>query len=697
MRRLLRISVSVLAVLCLPAVIPAAETPAARSSDQIEVARNSLSREELLLFYEEKDLVVATRRKTPLRKAPAIATVITANELRNMGARNLMDVLKSLSSMGVSIDEFGRHMVEVRGIRTTTSEKILLMMDGHRLNEPYTGSAFANVYSDLAVENIKQIEVVRGPGSALYGANAFVAVINVITKDADDVNGARVTAGGGSFDTKKIGLLAGESNNGLQFLGSVDYFSTDGPKPLVEKDRISGAPFSTAPGTTDQYVEKSDIFLKALYDSWSFRGQYVGKKRGAYIGFFHALTDENTLQYDNFWNELAYHKELNNKLSFKIRAYMDQFELGSKFEVLPEGYPNFPDGMSTKTELKNRTFGSELQLEQKLFEGNRLTYGVLFEKIRQFDVSFYANFNPIDNSPLGSFQDVSALGNFNKYAERQVLAVFAQDEWELNRDVNLTAGARYDRYSDFGGAFNPRLGLVWGFTEKGEIKLLYGRAFRAPNFKELYDQNNRFSVGNSELKPETVDTFEANIGYRPMKAIQAQVNYFYSNIDNLIDRDIRATPLPPIWINKGRAVVNGVGLEFSGRYSSSNYWRLNYTHQQGEDRETGRRLPFVPANRATAGINHALSRHLNSHLDILWTGERPRPEDDPRPAMAPYATVDLTLLLRDFYKDFEIRGSVHNLFDRRYRDPDTSGSQQYIPNDFPREGISAMMDVTYKF
>ncbi len=125
-------------------------------------ASKDTTKEELLLFYEEKDLVVATKRAIPLRKAPAIATIITDEEIKNMGARNLMDVLKMATGIGVSINEFGRYMFEVRGIRTATSEKILVMIDGHRLNESYTGSALANIYNDLPAENIKQIEIIRG-------------------------------------------------------------------------------------------------------------------------------------------------------------------------------------------------------------------------------------------------------------------------------------------------------------------------------------------------------------------------------------------------------------------------------------------------------------------------------------------------------------------------------------------------------
>ncbi len=138
-------------------------------------------------------MVTATKRKISTRKAPAIATVITADEIKNMGARDLTDVLKTVPGFGVSINEWGVNMFEVRGIKTTGSEKILVMTDGHRLNESYTGSGLCLTFNDLSVEKIRQIEIIRGPGSALYGANAFTAVINIITKDADDADEPSVT------------------------------------------------------------------------------------------------------------------------------------------------------------------------------------------------------------------------------------------------------------------------------------------------------------------------------------------------------------------------------------------------------------------------------------------------------------------------------------------------------------------------
>jgi iron complex outermembrane receptor protein len=686
---------SIVFILLFPNICIASEASDKPFPDAIKLAQISkdATLKELLLFYEEKDLVIAARRPIPLRKAPAIAAIITAEEIKNMGARNLMDALKTLPGFGVSIDEFGRYMFEVRGIRTTASEKILLMMDGHRLNESWTGSAFANLFHDLPVENIKQIEIIKGPGSALYGANAFLSTINIATKNADDIDGVNLTAGAGSFGAKKVNITAGRSFGDLQISVSADYLTTDGAKLLIERDRLL-PPVTRTPGKTDTSFEKTDIFIKASYGEFELKGHYMNKKGGAYIGIHYALTDGNRKHYDNYWLKLSHHRALSEDISIKSKIYFSQFVLDTILEVMPDGFPGFPDGMITNTKLKNRTLGAELQMDIDLLKDNKLILGMMYENIRQFDVRLYANFNPLTFAPLPRYQDISAIWNFQQDAKREIWAVFLQNEWAIRENLTLTAGVRYDYYSDFGDTLNPRASLVWEPLKNLDVKFLYGQAFRAPNFKELYDQNNAISLGNPNLKPEKIDTYEVALGYR-LGHIRFEANGFLSKITNLIDRDTSLSP--PVWTNRGGAEVKGIEIGLTGNYMPSNYWKLSYIYQEPKDIVTKQRLPYVPSQRATASLNYALSRHINSHINVLWTGPRPRAAGDPRAKMPSYTTVNLAMVVKNIYKNLEIKGSVHNLFDKRYKDPDTSGALQLIPNDFPREGISALIGISYKF
>ncbi len=659
------------------------------------LAVSSTTEKELLMYFEEKDLVTATKRSTPLRKAPAIATIITAEEIRNMGARNLLDVLKMVPGLGVSINEFGAAMVEVRGIRTSLSEKILVMIDGHSLNKNITGSAFYTNSEMLPIENIKQVEVVRGPGSALYGSGAFVATINIITRDADEIDGLEVKAGGGSFDTYKGNIVGGKAfGDKLTVSGSLDHFKTNGPKLRVEADALTGTPFSIAPGSPDLSFRQTDAFLKIGYGDVSIRGGYRTIHKGSFIGLASALTDNSTQDTANYWGELAYGLRLADNLSSNLKIYYDHWEQHPYVKIFPNGFlGTFPDGMIGKPQVKDRAIGAEQQFDWEIFKGNRLIAGASYEVLRQYDVRLFGNYDPLTGAFIGPVQEIA---NWNKNATRKTWAMYTQDEWQVLERVNLTIGARYDHYSDFGGTVNPRAGLVWNFIDNADLKLLYGQAFRAPNFVELYNANNPSQLGNPSLLPEKIKTYEAGLAYRFAQWLAVDLNYFYSKIDNLIILD--SSTAPSNYVNAGKVATQGVEMGLHGAaYENKIYWKLAYAYQNPRDDITGKRLPDVPSQRATGSINYAMNRYMNLHTNVLWTGPRPRAQGDTRAEMPSYTTVDVAATVKNFWKRLEVQAAIHNLFNKKFFDPDTSGTANKVPGDFPREGRSMLLSATYKF
>jgi len=689
-------------VLCLGLNVTArgADEPVAQLYPQVAV--NTQTEKDLHLFFEDRELVTATKRPTSLRKAPANATIITADEIRNMGARNLLDVLKMVPGIGLSINEFGVNMVEVRGIRTAASEKVLVMIDGHSLNKNINGSALYNVADMLPLENIRQVEVVRGPGSALYGNSAFVATINLITRNAEEINGLEAKAGGGSSNSSKGNLVGGKAiGDKLTVSGSLDHQQTQGPKQTVEADALTGTPYSLAPGATNQGFRQTESFLKVGYGDLSLRGQYLNRRKELYLGIASALTDNSSVDpIDNFWGELAYNLPLTNKLSTNLKLYYDQYDQESSVKIYPNGFAGvFPNGMIAKPLATDRTIGCQQQFDWNSFTGNHLIAGISFEEMQQSAVRQLTNYNPTTGAPLAFVQEVA---NWNRDATRQIWAVFLQDEWQLPAGVNLTAGVRGDHFSDFGNTVNPRVGLVWSFLENADLKLLYGQAFRAPNFQELYDINNPVVVGNPSLKPERITTYEAGPAWRLNRFFAASLTYFHSTIDDQIGWDTSTTPY--VNANIGKSETQGVELGLNGALWTDLYWKLSYAWQDPRNADTDERLPYVPSQRASGSVNYALTRYVNLHTDVLWTGPRPRDVGDSRPEMPSYTTIDLAVTLKNFYKTLEVQTTVRNLFDQRYKDPDTSGGAvnlagtgPKVPNDFPREGISGFVTASYRF
>lgn len=689
-------SLSLALCLGVNSMVLAADEPVSQPNPVME--QNSQTEKELGLFFEEQDLVTATKRPTSLRKAPAIATIITADEIRNMGANNIMDVLKMAPGLGISINESGVLMLEVRGVRTAINEKVLVMIDGHSLNRNFDGSALYNVAGLLPVENIKQVEVVRGPGSALYGTSAFVATINIITRNAEEINGLELKSGGGSFDTFKANMVAGKAiGDKLTFSMSADHFQTNGPNLGIPADVLTPTGTSLAPGTADSSAKQTDVFFKVGYGDLSFRGHYLTKKRGLFIGLGSALTESSQDMIDNYWGELAYDLHITKGLTSNTKVRYDYYDQDPYVRILPKGaYGLYTEGMVAIPLVKNRNIGVEEQLSWDVHDDHHLILGASFDVMRQYGTGEITNYDPNTFLPLVP-PVLQETANWNRDVTREVWALYGQYEWQAMENLNITLGGRYDHYNDFGGTTNPRVALVWSFLENADLKLLYGKAFRAPNFVELYNTTNPVVVGNPILKPEKIETYEAGLAYRFNRFFAAELNYFYSEIKNMIIWNTNV-PLnnPAFYDNIGSAITQGVELGINGAYKRDFHWKFSYAWQEPRDAITNRPLPYVPAQRANASINYVVTKYANLHTDLLWTGVRPRDKGDTRQQMPAYFTADMALTFKNFYKTLEIQAVVKNLLNQHYKDPDTSNASK-VPSDFPREGISAFVSASYRF
>ncbi|MBF0566597.1 MAG: TonB-dependent receptor, partial [Nitrospirae bacterium] len=537
------------------------------------------TKEELLMFYEEKELTAATRYETPLKQAPVSAIIITAREIKDMGARNIVDVLKTVPEIGVTLSVNGILMFEMRGISTLKSEKILFMIDGHVLHKPFQGQDLPQVYYSIATEKIKQIEIIKGPASALYGADAFLGVINVVTKEPADIDGVQMAATGGSFGTGGGDILYGKKFDDLSLVINYDYLTTEGYKGTIKKDILSKTPYSEAPGQTDLSRQRHDGFVELSYKDLTYRGQVIDIGRIAqYIGLNFALTHKNDgSSFLDFWNDLKYKHDFSDALAASARMYFDRWAQDARVEIFPAGvFGSFPEGMLGRPMVKNSVYGVELQGDAKLSANNRLIFGTQYEHEKQYDVVTYGNYNPVTGQYIGSVQDLGSSGNFIEDADREIYSLYAQDEWSPVSNLHLNAGGRFDKFNDFGSTFNPRGAAVWEFVPDADLKVMYGTAFRAPNFVEMYTtKSNPTTRGNPDLSPEKAKTFETSLAYRFTKNLRGSVGFFKSLITDLIQADT-TTPQPFSYRNIGSVDVDGIEAEFRGNYGASNYWKLSY-------------------------------------------------------------------------------------------------------------------------
>src|SRR3990172_6649415 len=300
---------------------------------------------EAIWFGFDEEVTIATRHETQVGKAPSIVTVITDEEIKNLGYRTFVEILRTVPGFEIlKTGALGDTIPAVRGF--ASDNKVRVMLNGHLVNNPLRGGAFVN-FDDFPVEGIKRIEIIRGPGSAMYGENAFLGVINIITKDAKDIDGVKVSSGYGSFDTYDENIVFGKKLGKVSVSGMVHYRQLDGFDGIVERDnqtRIDNAlssfgfsRVSQAPGRVEDGRQEYDLNLKADYKDVYFEGWYSNRNRGPFIGPQYALNDESDIESNYVFGEAGYKKTFEERLTFKPRVYYDQFDHNTYIESFSEG------------------------------------------------------------------------------------------------------------------------------------------------------------------------------------------------------------------------------------------------------------------------------------------------------------------------------------------------------------------------
>ena len=668
-------------------------------------------------------VITASRVREDIRKSASSISVIKEEQIRQMGARNLSDVLRTVPGVSVRNGFDGNYKIEIRGIGKTSGQHVLLMLNSHPLNESFQGGAIW-IFDTMVVDNIKRVEIIRGPGSAMYGANAFGGVVNVITKQAQDVDGCQVSAKTGSYDMQEYNLLFGKQWNDFGITFNLNYYGADAYEGHIEQDMqtkldyefgslVPGyVPVSLSPGNTRGNDEKYDAALTLSFKGLRFDGRYVERTREPPLSLFQSLNDASEDKMETYYLNLGYEQEVTDGLSLSAKIYRNFNLYDSDYQLLPPGgaFPLtdgsisvLPDGMMMQPVNKNIRTGVELQATWELTDSNTLVAGGTYEAMKQYGVEYVANFlvgtyvpamrmSLIE--PLSSMEDVASRQNYNKNVERKFQAFFIQDIWDIWDDLRLTAGLRYDNYDDFGDSLNPRVGIVWEFIRGYDLKLLYGRAFRAPSFYELYTENNLIVWGNEDLKPEVIDTYEISLGATPISPLNIRLTGFYNTIKDNIGQTFNRDQNRFEFNNLNEITSQGIEVEVRYDFDGGSYLGMNYTYQHAKNEETDERLSTSPLHKGNIMANIRLSETFNFYTDFYFQEGFARRKRDHREEVSGFGIINATLIAKDFiggFKGLLLRGSVYNLLDEDYSYPSS------LAGDFPAAGRSFTVELQYRF
>lgn len=706
-------------------------------STEQEAAEAAAAALEGLKRLSLKDLFlveIATGKKQSIIRTPAVTTVITASDIEAMGATELDEVLESVPGLHVSNSNIGYNPIyTMRGIYSAYNPQVLIMINGITINRLYTGGRDP-IWGGMPVNSIARIEIIRGPSSAVFGADALSGVINIITKKIKNINGTELGTRLGSFNTQDAWLLHGKNYSGFDVAINLEYHNTDGQNSIIEQDaqtyydQLYQTEASHAPDSVNLQRRNFDMHIDVTKEYWQLQLGYQGRRNiGTGAGVSQALDPTSRHEADRFSSTLIYHNPEFSK-NWDVTAQTTYLNTGyqpsNNQYVYPAGAFNntYPQGFIGNPGLSQSDMQLDLSAFYTGFSQHVLRIGTGYHYADLYKVIESKNFgtNPYTNQPISPDTIVDVTDTpvvFLPEGARKSWYTFIQDIYTLTSDWEVTAGLRYDHYSDFGSTTNPRLALVWETTPVITSKLLYGKAFRAPAFRELYTINNPNSLGNPNLKPETIDTWELAFNYHPdtdseqnmsqdfddpnKEIRQLGVNIFHYNWKDAIQYAPDADD-SKILVAQNVGTQKGYGFEVEASWKINNNLNLisNYSWQHAINKLDDSEVANVPKHLLYLRTDWQFLPAWYVDVQYNWVADRKRALNDPRSEVDDYSLVNLTLRRKLVAKHWDFTISVHNLFDVDAREPsigpDSSGIVK-IPNDLPLAGRNYFMEVRYHF
>jgi outer membrane receptor for ferrienterochelin and colicin len=618
----------------------------------------------------------ASKHTQSASAAPASVTVITADEIQKYGYRNLADILRSVPGFYITYDR-DYTFIGVRGFGRLGdwNSRVLILIDGHRMNDNVLGHAMLGNEFLVDVDMIERVEIVLGPSSSLYGANAFFAVINVITRTSQQVKNWELSFQAGSFGSYEGRATYGHQFHGLGVLLSGTFYDSQGQTLFFpEFDR----PASNNGITSDtDYESYKHILATLTFHGFTLQGLFSTRERVVPTAYYGAVFNDPADLNDDTHQYLSLgYRHLVGKWQLDAQTSYDQARLQGPVPEMPvaAGAPVVLDTYS----FRGNWWTGEVRVSRDLGERNHFTFGSeVRDNLRQDQGDAQNPPNVFFPEPSSSF----------------ITALYAQDELAITSRLALNAGLRYDHYSTFGGTTNPRLGLIYRPAEKTTLKLLYGKAFRAPDVFETSPNFGVFYDDNPTLRPERIKSLEARVEQGLGRYFHLSSGVYRNRIDNLITLVSNSADGNFQYQNVGSAEATGMDVEFSGRATSGLQGKASLDYVDAHNLGDGNPLlDNSPRHMAKLDLIVPLvHQQLFASAEGQFLGRRLTLLQD---SLSSYQVFNLTLLGHTFGKHLDIAASVFNVLDKKYFDP---GRPEDPEDAIQQDGRSFRVKITGRF
>lgn len=496
---------------------------------------------ERLLQYEVEG---ASRFVQPLAEAPSAVSVVTAEDIRRFGFRNLGEALQSLRGV-YATDQRDYGYIGIRGFARPGdyNTRMLLLADGVRRNDPIYDTAPIGHDAPIEMDWIKQLEFAPGPASALYGANALFGVANAVLWSGADLNGSRVSAELGSADTARLGLLSGRRTpEGHDWVFGISAYRRRGEDIYFRE--------FDAPGTGDGWARGQDGerylkgFAKLASGDWQADAGFSTRRKAVPTAYYGTLfnTPGNFVLDQYGYADLGHSKVLAADWTRNLRLHAGAYSFSGEYVYA---------GLLNRDETLATWWGLDYLLTYTGLRNHKLLIGVEARRNAHLD---QRNF---DVEPPAVHHSDRRSGN--------ALSLFVQDEWRIDRRWMTNLGLRADKRGD-DSALSPRAALIFHPVPEAALKLMHGRAFRPPNvYERYYDDGNVVQKANPDLRPERIVTNELAADYALSPNLRLAGSYYHYRIENLVEQVTDPADGLAVFVNQAPVHAHGVELEAETR------------------------------------------------------------------------------------------------------------------------------------
>jgi|GEM_PF-898711 len=670
--------------------------------------------------WEEELVSVASRYAQTVREAPAIVTVISDREIRERGFQTLADVLRSVPGIYLSVSPEGRSLAWFRGVVSPDNNKFLLLVDG----VPWYDGVYTHAWLDeyVPLENIRQVEIIKGPGSALYGTNAFSGVVNVVTYRAKDLAGGFARVIGGSAARRGATAVIGDrvmlGDSGLAFTAMARMVDMDGDGLETNykgRRNVTG----TAPrrSVNAGFSLQADRFELAL-DYVDYRHTYITQDQDDALDVLVQSVDEFNLSYRNTFARASYRWPVTRNVELTPYLYAQDhnnpgaYAWFSEDEIAVSDEGDVSSAWNTtliETEKHTTRYGSGVEVRANPGLAHTVTGGFGVEANRVLDL-YDLTFEDLSRTPEAPIFYAEPAWITNAFA-------YAQDSWTATLWLEATAGLRIDHHSYFGQFMSPRAGLLFVPTSASALKLLYGRAFRAPTARELLvsviqdeDGENFSTAGNPDLLPEVIDTVEMQYIGDISRTVELTAGAFFSRVSQEIDKreGVNSPTLGDSYYDNFEG-SQALGVELETKWSTDpGEVAGSFTYVKANDLETGNAQYAFPPVMVHLRGTMRLAEGVRASVLVDHYGTRPRSEWTPDSGLDdgdPFTLVHFALAT-DLLESGRVRAdvSVRNLLNTEYKtlsyrdiaNATSDGAAKY-PNDIDGQGRQIVVGIEAPF